>query len=148
MSDFLKYPAKNAKKTAGLGDPAVFRGRNIYFFMNVSYWRVSLHRPFFVAGFHYVLMVFFEILFFSLGLKNGRYRVAKPNCLPLSHYICQKKFANLVLHTRFFEFSANCPTYVRISQTFISSIQPKRHQLSPVSYLSSPCSNFSCSIIS
>lgn len=94
--------------------------------MNVSYWRVSLHRPFFVAGFHYVLMVFFEILFFSLGLKNGRYRVAKPNCLPLSHYICQKKFANLVLHTRFFEFSANCPTYVRISQTFISSIQPKK----------------------
>ena len=127
MSDFLKYPAKNCKKkTAGLGDPAVSRGRNIYFFMNVSYWRVSLLRLFFSCRFPLCHNGFFEILFFSLGLKNGRYRVAKPNCLPLLLYICQKKFTNLVLHTGFFEFSANCPTYVRISQILISSIQPKK----------------------
>lgn len=125
MSDFLKYPAKNAKKQQVWEILLSLEEETSIFYECFLLESVSPPAVF-CCRFPLYLNGFFEILFFSLGLKNGRYRVAKPNCLPLSHYICQKKFANLVLHTRFFEFSANYPTYVRISQTFISSIQPKK----------------------
>lgn len=61
------------------------------------------------------------------------------NYLSLSYYICQKKFANLVLHTGFFEFSANYPTYVRMSQIFIPSIQPKKDTSFRQRPIYSPC---------
>lgn len=106
MSDFLKYPAKIAKKQQVWELLLSLEEETSIFYECFLLESVSPPAVF-CCRFPLCLNGFFEILFFSLGLKNGRYRVAKPNCLPLSHYICQKKFTNLVLHTRFCECSEN-----------------------------------------
>ena len=157
MSDFLKYPAKNAKKQQ-VWEILLFLEEETSIFYECFLLESVSPPAVFCCRFPLCLNGFFEILFFSLGLKNGRYRVAKPNCLPLSHYICQKKFTNLVLHTRFFEFSIiflllifyyYFPGICQYLPAFcFLHIAKKRHQLLPVSYSSPPCSNFSCSIIS